>query len=346
MGLQFARKRSAAQRDYPVYNPLGGIPLTREAVLERVSQEAIFYHYLRIPVRGKKYFCNPLREDRHAGCSFFLSHHGRLVFMDWASGEQYDCFDAVMQYLQVGFYQALQLINQDFQLGLDAPVLTGYTAGSAPVIRQDILPLTATVKAKLSARSQPMSEDDLGYWKQFGADAQRLEKYEVFAARTVFNHDKPLVTYSRKQPVYGYEFEDKSLKIYRPFADRQGKWFNCAPSTTLQGYVQLPETGDLLLISKAMKDVMSLDEQGIPAISPQSESGDIKGLEELRKRFSHIVVLYDNDDAGRAAARQLQVREQLYTIEVPVSSGCKDLAEYRRQYGKDNTSRLLDQLIA
>lgn len=51
--------------------------------------------------------------------------------------------------------------------------------------------------------------------------------------------------------------------------------------------------GDILFITKSMKDVMCLHEMGIPAVSPSSESTFLPKdvLEQLKTRFKRIIIL-------------------------------------------------------
>ena len=55
-----------------------------------------------------------------------------------------------------------------------------------------------------------------------------------------------------------------------------------------------------------MKDVMFLHEHGIPAIAPNSEGIIIsdKQMQKLSKRFTKIIVFYDNDLAGVKGAHK------------------------------------------
>lgn len=54
---------------------------------------------------------------------------------------------------------------------------------------------------------------------------------------------------------------------------------------------QLPKTGDVLIVQKAMKDIMCLYEFGIPSIAPNSENTSISDEEiaKLKERFKRII---------------------------------------------------------
>ena len=55
--------------------------------------------------------------------------------------------------------------------------------------------------------------------------------------------------------MYAYKVYNH-FKIYKPYADKYTKWRNNLTELDIQGYKQLPKTGDILVITKSMKDVM------------------------------------------------------------------------------------------
>lgn len=62
----------------------------------------------------------------------------------------------------------------------------------------------------------------------------------------------------------------------------------------------LPKSGDYVVVTKSMKDVMVFYELGIPAIAPISENCYLTEAQHLKlvKRFKHVILFYDNDIAG------------------------------------------------
>lgn len=62
----------------------------------------------------------------------------------------------------------------------------------------------------------------------------------------------------------------------------------------------LPKSGDAIVITKSLKDIMVLYELGIPAIAPISENCYLTEAQhnKLVKRFDKVVLFYDNDRAG------------------------------------------------
>lgn len=90
--------------------------------------------------------------------------------------------------------------------------------------------------------------------------------------------------------------------IYSPY-DTQYKWSGIG-NKTIEGLEQLPETGELLIITKALKEVVFLYEHfNIPAISHhESYVIDEQIMNDLKDRFDLIITYFDNDDTGKKCA--------------------------------------------
>lgn len=58
--------------------------------------------------------------------------------------------------------------------------------------------------------------------------------------------------------------------------------------------------GDILVITKSLKDCACLYEYGITAIAPCSENEFLTDTqyERIKKKFKHIFLLWDNDFTG------------------------------------------------
>jgi 5S rRNA maturation endonuclease (ribonuclease M5) len=129
-----------------------------------------------------------------------------------------------------------------------------------------------------------------------------LVKYNVHPISHIFYNDTAV---KASDLAYCYvETKDNkvSYKIYQPLEPKIKKWINNADYTVHQGYMQLPKQGELLIITKSLKDVMSIyDCLGISAVGLQSESVMMKStvMEEYKTRFKKVICLFDNDEAGK-----------------------------------------------
>ena len=272
--------------------------ITKEYIESKgINQESIMQYYTGLDVSSKKLMLSPFRIDNHNTVSFYKSKSNILYLHDFATNEHINCYQAVMKKFGVNYYEALKIIAKDFGLiqgsnnySLNKPILVNS--------------LKETESSNIQAQIKKYTEKELEWWKQFGISVKTLKKFHVFSIENVFLNGELRFTSSDKCPIYGYYFgKDKNYKekwkIYFPLKT-ECRFINSLSKKVLQGYHQLPKTGELLVITKSMKDLMAMYEFGIPAVSPNSETLfiDDKKLEEFKNRFKHILVLYDNDRPG------------------------------------------------
>jgi hypothetical protein len=253
-------------------------------------------YYTGLDVRSKKLTFSPFRNDNHVTCSFYKSKSNILYLHDFATNEHINCYQVVMKKFNVNYYEALEIIAKDFGL-----IEGTHSNEVAPII---VKPLKETESSNIQVQIKDYSEEELKWWETFGISKKLLKKYHIYSLQHVFINGQLRFTSSNKCPIYGYYFgKDKNgiekWKCYFPLKTEY-RFLNNLSKKILQGYHQLPKTGDLLVITKSMKDVVALYGFGIAAVSPNSETlfVDEKKLEEFKQRFKHILVVYDNDRPG------------------------------------------------
>ena len=272
--------------------------ITKDFILSKINQESIMGYYTGNDVTSKKLVTSCLRNDNHVTVGYYKSKSGVLYMHDFATNEHIDCWNLVMKKFNVNYYDALKIIAKDFNLVNDSTVIKK----SVP---KQINPLKETESSRIQVQIKDYTEQELKWWEQFGINSRLLKKYHIYSLKYVFlNGDLKFIS-SEKNPIYGYFFgKDKNgiekWKIYFPMRT-EFRFLNNLSKKVLQGYHQLPKTGDLLVITKSMKDVVAMYDFGIAAVSPNSETLfiDDKKLEEFKQRFKHILVLYDNDRPGK-----------------------------------------------
>ena len=129
--------------------------------------------------------------------------------------------------------------------------------------------------------------------------------------------------------MYAYKVYDK-FKIYRPLASKFTKWRTNLTNRHVQGLAELPkEGGNLLIITKSLKDVMCCYEMGFNAIAAASETVFIPEdiLQSLRSKWKHIVILYDRDATGMHKARQYSKQYKLDAFFINKKFKAKDLSD-------------------
>ena len=271
--------------------------ITKDFILSKVNQESIMHYYTGNDVTSKKLVTSCLRSDNHVTVGYYKSNSGILYMHDFATNEHLDCWNVVMKMFNLSYFDALKKIAIDFGLLNNESVETKK------------IKLVESLKEKESCKIQVQIKDysdkELEWWNQFGISKRLLKKYHIYSLKHIFLNGELKFTSSENNPIYGYYFgKDKNgeekWKCYFPMRT-EFRFLNNLSKKVLQGYHQLPKTGDLLVITKSMKDVVAMYGFGIAAVSPNSETlfiGD-KKLDEFKKRFKHILVLYDSDRAGK-----------------------------------------------
>lgn len=90
------------------------IAITKELILQRVSEETLMEHYLGVSVK-KGLLKSPLRHDAKPTCAFYRSRKsGRLIFKDFAGFFSGDFVSVVMYKFNCSYGKALQIIANDF----------------------------------------------------------------------------------------------------------------------------------------------------------------------------------------------------------------------------------------
>lgn len=261
--------------------------ITLDWILSRVSEYDIYAAYIGNFKVGMIYN-SPLRKDKTPSFGCFYSRKTRhLLFKDHGTGECGNVIKFVELYTGITNYSD---ILQDIVRRLKI------TNNTQLVSSKQYIPSTETV---IGVVRQEFTETDINYWKQFNIQVETLKKFGVSSIKYYLCNGIVKSIYKEDNPMYAYKVYNH-FKIYKPLADKYTKWRNNLTELDIQGFKQLPKTGDILIITKSMKDVMCLYEMGIPAISPSSESTFIpdKILEQLKKRFKRIIILFDRDSSG------------------------------------------------
>lgn len=291
-------------------------PITLDYILSKVTEYDIYARYLGQFKVGFIYN-SPFRKDKNPSFGIFRSKKtGKLLFKDHGNGECGDVIKFVELYTGITNYNdLLNQIVKDMQI----------TNNTVLHSNKEVEKSTETV---IGVVRQDWTDIDKQYWSQFGISLKTLKKFGVSSIKYYLCDGVVKGVYKENNPMYAYKVYDR-FKIYRPLADKYTKWRNNLTENDIQGFKQLPKTGDILIITKSMKDVMCLYEMGIPAISPSSESTFIpdKVLEQLKKRFKRIIILFDRDEAGVKYLRKMSLKTGLEGLLIHKKFKAKDVSD-------------------
>jgi DNA primase len=267
------------------------------------------------------------------------------MYHDFGTGFHENFVGVVMEIHKCSYQEALNVIAEDF----------GYLskAEDRPAVKIKVsnVKLEEKTETLIQIKPKAFSEQELKWWKGFGVTEKTLKKYKVFSCDSIFLNGDYFSSSSPRVPIYGYYCGKKNgqelWRIYFP-SKRSFRFLSNVGKSYIQGAKQLPKTGDILLITKSQKDVMLAYELGIPAIAPCSEVLFLsnKQIQHLKKRFKTIVVCYDTDITGIHNLKQIKVKHpDLHTFFIPRKYGVKDISDFFKKYGEEETRRLAGELL-
>ena len=289
---------------------------TLDWILSKVTEYDIYASYLGEFKVGLIYN-SPFREDKNPSFGIYYSKRTQqLLFKDHGTGQCGNVIKFVSLITGKTNYDDIleDIVNH-----------THITNRTKLASSKHYIPSTETI---IGVVRQDFTETDKKYWSQFNISLETLKMYHVSSIKYYLCNGIVKGIYKDNNPMYAYKVYNH-FKIYRPLADKYHKWRNNLEQNDIQGYEQLPETGELLIITKSLKDVMCLYEMGIPAVSPSSESTFIpnEALEVLKKRFKRILICFDRDNPGIKNMRKISLKTGLNCFLVHKKFKAKDISD-------------------
>ena len=320
--------------------------LSKDVILSKITEEQIFTFYIGLEVKSKKLFRSKIRTDKNPTCSLYRNKKGSLIYKDFASGQYLDCFNYVMELFHCDYYEALSIIANDFNIIKNNTLVKN----KGKIISKDFK-IEEKEFSKIQVEIQDFSELELKWWAKYGITKEILDKYNVYSCKHVFLNGQLVAKSQQHCPIFGYygkKYHNEELwRIYFP-QRKEGRFLGNWPTKKIQGLDYIPKSGNLLVITKSMKDVMLLSSFNIPAVAPNSETQFISSsmLEDFRKRFKYVVVLFDTDLTGISFMnKQKRLYPDLIYTWIPRKYGAKDISDFYKLYNKKKTQELIKDFI-
>lgn len=291
-------------------------PITLDYILSKVSEYDIYQAYIGNFKVGMIYN-SPFRKDKNPSFGCYYSRTTKqLMFKDHGTG---DCGNVIkFVSLLTGLTNYSDILNNIVN---KLNITNDTQLGSS----KHYIPSKETV---IGVVRQDFTKIDTDYWSQFHISLNTLKKFNVSSIKYYLSNGIVKGIYKDNNPMYAYKVYNH-FKIYRPLADKYTKWRNNLTENDIQGFKQLPKSGETIIITKSLKDVMCLYEMGIPAISPSSESSWIsdKALNDILKRFKTVLICFDRDIAGIKNIRKISLKTGLNCIIMPKRFSAKDISD-------------------
>jgi hypothetical protein len=299
--------------------------------------------YLGI-IPDKGLHCNPLRHDTKPTASFYRAANGELVFKDFMTGFHGNFMDVVCEKFKCEYTKALRIVANDFGI-----VKSVEQKNEAQIV-YDGSKIEEKGETVIQCEIKDFTDSEMKWWNSFGITSPTLKKYHVFSVKNLFLNGNHLLTTTPRNPAYGYYFgreQGRELwKIYFPLKTQFRFMLN---NSKLQGAKQLPDEGDIVVVTKSMKDVMVLHELGIAAVAPQAESVIItsRQYQALKKRFKYVICNGDWDAAGQHfMAKSRKAFGCICMSFVNKHTDGKDISDFVKLHGIEAARKLITDLKA
>ena len=315
--------------------------LVRENSYEIMNFYLHPYNKNAVLKQGKN-ISNPFLKENQKTPSFniyFSKRNQTWLYNDFATGDKGNCIELVKRLFNLSFKEAIaQILNDLAELGNSFPEAIRATS--------DYKTFSPNNQREIPLKKM-FSLKELEYWESFGISLETLNFYEVFALSEIPG-SKLKSTENPFFPVFGYPYEN-AFKVYMPVSTKNRFFFKGEkPENFYFGFKQLPENGDYVILTGGEKDVMSLKANGFNAFCLNSETALPTDLliKQLKERFDHIVILYDNDETGRKRSIDLAQKFSLIRIELPEREGLKDISDFfKAKYSVNEIEALINEAI-
>jgi len=297
-------------------------------IYSQISEIEIYSRILGYIPNDRIAYKSPFSNDKNPSLRFKQTRD-HLMWKCFSSGKSGSAVGLVAE-LRGGlsFAEAVKYIRENFNL-------------SGVYVKQAVVEVKERIIEVELFHTPPKSFYD--YWNSHCVTKEILDQYDIKPAKRVWLDNKLVVSYRDTNPIIRYRINGK-YKIYQPFSNY--KWMSTTKASDIQGYRQLPETGNVVVISKAMKDVLVWRVLGFWAVSLCSETANLpeRLIDDLRSRFKHVVCILDNDDAGIKTMERYNQETGIPYAFIDKSLGYKDIADYIRDKGLQETVNLINSL--
>lgn len=309
---------------------------SKEQLLKHISEEQILTFYFGEFDLNKLYL-SPFRDEKRP--SFIISYYNdKLVWRDFGtSNRPRGVIDFVCTKFNISFIEAINKILSEVVESNKIPITKRYIKNSG-----------FNYQLKYS---DSWLDWQLEYWSKGGIKISTLNKFNVKWCNELWFNNKLFSRGSKTNLMYYYDHStvpfEESWTVYRPNAPFDKKFRKHNIDNKTMGLDLIPESGEILVITKSYKDIMVLFEIGIPAIAPHNENIPItkETIDNLKERFDHIYVNYDNDSTGVNSSIKFTKEHNLNYWNIPRSLNCKDPYECSCMYGVEKVFNLLNEKI-
>ena len=317
-------------------------------IKSRVTEIDILSFYLNI----KELPCvinSPFREDNRPSFGIYLSNKiQRVYYKDYATNDSGGLFDLLGKLWKCDYRKVLENINKDINK-IDKGTIRLNTKSSVTIRSSNEHYSTSDLQCKI----REWRDYDIEYWSQYGISLKWLKYADVYPIShkiIIKNQHKYIFKADKLAYAYVERKEGKvSIKIYQPKNTNGYKWSNKHDNSVISLWTKIPEYGNVLCICSSLKDSLCLwANTGIPAICPQGEGYRISttAINELKRRFKKLYILFDNDEAGILDGKKLAEVTGFTNLILPKFDNGKDVSDAYKILGKEEWLKMMRLLFS
>jgi hypothetical protein len=319
----------------------GHYSVTKEQILELVSEDELFRKYSPNFVKQDEFFKSEFRKEVNPSCKI-TDFGGFLLYKDFGSPDKgVNIWGYIMRKYHVSYRDALDIVASDF--GLVNKVNQSHVIQTSG----ESLEKSLGKRTILQIKRRNWLIKDKNYWyENYGINKDLLEDFNVHPITDYWVNSIHCHSADRSYS-YDYYYHNGRLlrKIYQPLS--KTKWISNIDNTVVQGIANIPKHHELLIITKSLKDIMCLRNMGYYSVAPNNEASWIPELvwQKFLGRYKQMVIFFDNDDAGVSNAQRFSNQFELPYFYLPQEENVKDISDYVRKYGMDKSINLMKQLV-
>jgi len=313
----------------------GNNSVTFDEIKAKVSDADLVSYYLGVS-EVPCIISSPLRQDRRPSFGLYSNNGTRIYWVDLATKERGGIFDLLSKLWHCNYRQVLNRIQQDMKKFTAGATVKDYV----PCAIQDIT--SHRNDSEMECKVREWRQYDIDYWASYGVPLEWLKYAEVYPIshkiivsggnRYVLGADKLAYAYVEHK-------EGKvTLKIYQPYNKAGYKWSNKHDRSVISLWTKIPESGERVVICSSLKDALCLwANTGIPAVAVQGEGYGMSdtAISELKRRFTNVYILFDNDEAGLTDGKKLSEQTGFTNITLPPFEGGKDVSDMYKSLGQN-----------
>ena len=276
---------------------------------------------------------SPLRKDDKPSFGLYSRDGVKIYWKDFATKERGGIYDLLCKMWNCDYTTALSIVERDiikFNQRADKQLYNSNKLFAISNQKSNIRKSDSELKCKI----REWKDYDLEYWQSYGVPLSFLKYAEVYpiSHKIICFGDKEYVFGADK---YAYAFVERkegkiTIKIYQPFNKQGYKWSNKHDKTVVSLWTKIPEKGDKLVICSSLKDALCLwANTGIPALATQGEGYSMSetAINELKRRYKQVYILFDNDKPGLEDGLKLSKETGFINLVLPAFEGGKDVSD-------------------